>query len=130
MKPVPLVCATSLLLFPSIASANDDITDISHGDGLFSALSRCAANSTMSFGKENSSDDDFHDCLHATSYILGVIDAFPISIPKGVTYAHEWDIVYGYLKNHMNQRQRFSVGLIREALVEAFPPPKANAPAQ
>jgi hypothetical protein len=83
----------------------------------------------MSFGKEHSSDDDRHDCLHAAGYIIGVIDALPILIPEGVTYAQEWDIVYAYLKNHVNQRQGFSVGLIRVALVEAFPPPKANAPA-
>jgi hypothetical protein len=30
------------------------------------------------------------------------------------------------LKNHVNERQRHSVNLIHDALVEAFPPPKGK----
>jgi Ssp1 endopeptidase immunity protein Rap1a len=123
MRLVLLICAASLLL-PSTASANNDILDFSHGSGLFSALSHCAKSSS-SFGKEHPSQDDLYDCFEALGYIRGVVDALPFSRPEGVTYGQDFEIVYAYLKNHVNQRQRLSVELIRDALLEAFPPPKA-----
>jgi hypothetical protein len=124
MRLALLVCAASLLLLPSTASANNDVSDISHGNGLFSALSRCSANTTASFGKQHPSDDDFHDCLEAMGYVRGVVDTLPFSRPDGVTYGQDFEVVYAYLKNHVNQRQRRSVDIIRDALLEAFPPPK------
>jgi hypothetical protein len=126
MRLVLVICAASLFL-TATASANDDITaDISHGNGLFSALSRCPAISTTSFGKEHSSEDDWRDCLHATGYITGVVDALTLYRPEDVTHGQDFEIVYAYLKKHVDQRQRPSVGLIRDALVEALPPSKGQ----
>lgn len=129
MKLVVLICAASLLfLIPSIASA-EGAGDLSHGNSLFAALSSCPATNTSSYGKEHSSDADFHDCIFAKGYIKGAIEAMTfaaqdsLSIPAGVTYGQEYEIIYIYLKNHVNQRQQLSVYLIRDALVEAFPPP-------
>jgi hypothetical protein len=120
VKLVLLICAMLLILFPSTANTTP-VWPLSNGNGLFSALSRCPVTSTSSYGKENGNDDDWHDCLQASSYIIGVVDALDLT-PSGVTYGQDFEIVYAYLKNHVNQRQRLSVELIHEALVEAFPP--------
>jgi hypothetical protein len=53
----------------------------------------------------------------------GVVDALKLG-PDDVTYGQEFDITYAYLKNHVNQRRRKSVELIRDAIMEAFPPAK------
>jgi hypothetical protein len=124
MKFALLICAALLLFFPSTVSANDDV-DLSHGNGLLSTLSRCPA-SGASYGKEHASEDDFHDCLEGLGYMRGVVDALPLSRPEGVTYGQVFEIIYTYLKTHVNQRQRRSVDIIRDALLEAFPPPKVN----
>jgi hypothetical protein len=69
MKLLLLLCGASLL-FPSTAtSANDyDLTNVTHGNGLFSALSRCQANGGTAFGKERPDNNDWQDCIHAMSY--------------------------------------------------------------
>ena len=120
-----LICAASLLLFPSTVSADDDV-DLKYGNGLYSALSRCPVSAAAPYGKENGSDEDFHECIQATSYIRGVVDTLTAYRPAFVTYGQEWEIVAAYLKNHVNQRQRRSVDIIREAIVKAFPPPKGK----
>jgi hypothetical protein len=61
----------------------------------------------------------------ATGYIMGVVDALGLT-PVSVTYGQDFEIIYAYLKNHLNQRQRSSLSLIRDALAEAFPPPKGQ----
>jgi Rap1a immunity proteins len=129
MKLALLVCAALMVLaFPSTSSA-DDLADVTHGNGLFSALSRCP-DIGISFGKDKGDNNDWQDCVHATSYILGVIDALqitlPIQIPDAVTNAQKWDIVHAYLKKHANYRHLHSVNLIYDALLEAFPPPKGK----
>lgn len=121
MKLVILICLVSLLFLPSVIANADDMSDPTYGNGLFVALSSCPIPSGASFGKENGTDHEVHDCMQALGYIRGVADTLNIA-PVGVTYGQDFDIVYTYLKNHVNQRQRLSVGLIREALVEAFPP--------
>jgi hypothetical protein len=121
MKLALSVCVGLLLFLPSTSGATNDPPDIGYGNGLFSELSSC-----QRFGKEHPSEDDWRDCFEASGYIRGVIDALPAYRPDGVTYGQEFEIVYLYLKNHVNQRQRTSVSLIVDALVEAFPSPKAK----
>ena len=89
---------------------------------MFVALSGCPLTTLTPFGKTGFSEDEWHDCLHATGYVKGVDDALDLA-PAGVTYGQVYEIVYTYLKNHINQRQRQSVGLIRDALTEAFQSP-------
>jgi hypothetical protein len=60
MKLVLLICAASLF-FPLTARANDDLEDVSHGNGLFTALSHCPF--------------EWHDCILAIGYIRCVVDA-------------------------------------------------------
>ena len=119
------IFAASLLLLPSTANSNDDSPDITHGNGLLSSLSHCGK-SNSSFGKDHPSDDDFNDCFKALGYIMGVVDALPFSRPDGVMCGQDFEIVYAYLKNHVNQRQRRSVDIIRDAILEAFPPSKGK----
>jgi hypothetical protein len=128
MKIALLICAASFL-FPSTAtSANEyDLTNVARGNGLFSALSRCPANGGTAFGKDHWDKIDWQDCVHAISYTEGAIDTWNslgVQIPGGVSQAQKLDIVYAFLKIHANVRQRQSVNIIYDALVEAFPEPK------
>lgn len=129
MKLALLVCAASLLLVPSgwgAPQATGGNAAVQRGNGLFSALSGCPITDTSStYGKERGTVEDFENCLLATGYIRGVVDALDLT-PDSVTYGQDFEIIYAYLKKHVNQRQRLSVGLIRDALVEAFPPPKGK----
>jgi hypothetical protein len=125
MKLILLICAASFL-FLSTGTANAT-PDLSHGNGLFSALSGCPPTSDSAFGKQNFSEGEFHDCLQAFGYIKGAVDVLRLT-PDGVEYGQEFDIIYTYLKTHVNQRQRLSPGLIRDALLEAFQA-KASTPA-
>jgi hypothetical protein len=112
----------SSLLLALIASASG--TDpLSYGNGLCNALSSCPVTPGASFGKEKATDDEFHDCLQATAYIRGAADVLNVT-PPGVRYGQDFEIVYAYLKNHVNQRQPLSAELIRDALLEAFPQQK------
>jgi hypothetical protein len=115
MKVVILLSAASLL-FPSTAtSANDsDLTNVTHGNGLFSALSRCPANGGTAFGKDHWDNIDWQDCVHAISYTEGAIDTWNslgVQTPGGVSQAQKLDIVYAFLKIHENVRQQQSVNI-------------------
>src|SRR6266853_3148663 len=41
---------------------------------------------------------------HNLGYIRGVVDTLPTYRPAGVTYGQDFEIIYAYLKNHVNQR--------------------------
>lgn len=126
MKLALLVCAASLSFVPSGWGAAQAVgsATIQTGNGLFSALSGCPKTDTsQSYGKEHVTHEDFQNCMVATGYIMGVVEALKLT-PESVTYGQDLDVIYAYLKNHVNQRQRLSVGLIQDALAEAFPPPK------
>jgi hypothetical protein len=103
MKLALSMCVGLLLLLPSTSGATNDPPDIGYGNGLFSELSSCRA-----YGKE-----------HPRSMRSQFTDPMVLRTDGS-------EIVYLYLKNHVNQRQRTSVSLIVGALAEAFPPPKAK----
>jgi Rap1a immunity proteins len=128
MKLALLVCAAALSLVPSGRGAAGGSGTILTGNGLFSALAGCPKSDTsQSYGKalNHFTHEEFENCMVATGYIMGVVDALGLT-PVSVTYGQDFEIIYAYLKNHLNQRQRPSLSLIRDALAEAFPPPKGK----